>query len=75
MEGNIPISNFGDFEAKIVAGKLTLTLKMGVPSGEVKGGLTVDVDTSLLMDAIAKAIPGTVDDSIISVIKLALKAL
>ena len=75
MEGHIPISNFGDFEATIVGGKLLLTLKMGIPSGEVKGGLTVDVDTSLLMDAIAKAIPGTIDDAVLNVVKLALKAL
>ena len=75
MEGNIPISNFGDFEAKINAGKLVLTLKMGMPTGEVKGGLEVEVETGLVLDAIAKAIPGQVDDAVFNVIKLALKAI
>lgn len=58
----------GDLKLKIEAGKLVLVLdSAGVD-------VSVVVETDYFMDKLAAAIPGTIDDAVIGMIKAALKA-
>ena len=63
------------------AGKYDVTFKTGTLRVEasyasgVTAGLFVEVSSDAVLDALAKAIPGTVDDAVIALIKAALKAI
>ena len=62
----------GDYDIEFKAGNLVATAKGGV--GGLKVGVVVELDSDIVLDAIAKAIPGTIDDAVIGLIKSTLKA-
>lgn len=68
VEGQL--GSVGSYDLEFQDGNLTVSLKADV--GPLKAGLTLVLDSAQLMDAVAKAIPGTVDDAVIGVIKAAL---
>ena len=70
--GSGKIGEVGAFSAKIEKGKLVLTIDAAVPSAGAVGSLKLEMDSGIVMDAIAKAIPGQVDDAVIAVMKAAL---
>ena len=73
--GKVEIGKVGEFDAKIEKGALVLNLGMNVGQAGVEGGLVVKVHMDVVLDVIAKAIPGQVDDAVIAVIKAAVAAL
>lgn len=61
----------GSMDLKFTEGKLKLTL--GLDSAGVDAGLYVDVDPDYFLDKLKEAIPGTIDDAIIDMLKVAFK--
>lgn len=64
----------GDVKAdvKFEAGKVKITVTY---SGSGAGaGLTVELDSAYFLDKLKDTIPGQIDDSVIELIKMALKA-
>lgn len=77
MEADIldgKIGAVGGYDLEFKGGKLTFVVDVAAPGGLVEGKLGVGVDAGAVLDAIAKAIPGTIDDAIIGVAKAALLA-
>lgn len=68
VEGNL--GTVGKYDIEFKAGKLVAEVTAAVPVGEA--GLVIKIDSGAVIDAIAKAIPGQVDDAILGVIKAAL---
>ncbi len=66
------IGSLGKFDVAFTGGKLIATGNLGYDGASVAVTLTLDSDG--VLDAIAKAIPGQIDDAVISVVKAALKA-
>ena len=66
-----PLGKIGDYDVQIKEGKLELTLNADVVGGSV--GVVVKIESCELLDLIAKAIPGTIDDAIVNIAKEALK--
>lgn len=60
----------GEYELELKGNNVCVTVKAGV--GPVKAGLTLELDSCALLDLIAKAIPGTLDDTLIALAKAAL---
>jgi hypothetical protein len=69
VEGNL--GTVGQYDLEFKGGKLVGTVKAAVSVGEVSMGLSID--SAAICDAIAKAIPGSVDDALLAVLKAALK--
>jgi len=67
-QGNV--GDVGHYDVKFENGKLVA--KLDVKQGVIEGDMSIKLDAGLVMDAIAKAIPGQIDDAIIGVIKAAL---
>lgn len=67
------IGEVGAYDLEFKEGALKFTLLLASPFG-VEGELNVKVKADAVMDAIAKAIPGQVDDAVLGLIKSALKA-
>lgn len=65
-----PIGAVGQYDLAFRGGKLTLSVSASEPVGSVLAAISVDAGT--VIDAIAKAIPGTVDDAILGLLKAAL---
>lgn len=65
-----PLGSVGKYDVSFSGGKLVAT----VSAAEGPAGINVSLvlDAGQVLDAIAKAIPGTFDDAIISVAKAAL---
>lgn len=75
MEADIldgKIGAVGGYDLEFKEGKLTFVVDVAAPGGLVSGKLGLGLDAGAVLDAIAKAIPGTIDDAIISVAKAAL---
>lgn len=70
VEGNI--GSVGSYDLEFKQGKLQFELKAAAPFG-VSAGLVVEMEADAIIDAIAKAIPGQIDDAIFGVLKAALK--
>ena len=64
----------GDVKAsvKIESGKVIVSSSLG--SKGVEGSIALSFDAGYFIDELAKAIPGTVDDAILAVVKAALLA-
>lgn len=65
-----PIGTVGAYDVDFKDGKLTAKVNAG--SDVVKADLTVELDAGVVLDKLAKAIPGTFDDAIIALAKTAL---
>jgi hypothetical protein len=63
-----PIGKIGAYDLEFKGGALCLKL-----TSEVGVSIEVSVGADMVLDAIAKAIPGQVDDAVIQLIKGALK--
>ena len=70
LEGNI--GNVGQYDVEFKGGKLVGKV-MAERSG-MSAAIELSVDSDVILDAIAKAIPGQIDDAVIGLIKAALKA-
>lgn len=68
VEGNI--GSVGQYDLEFKGGKLCLSVSAQAGPGEM--GLSIKVDAAKVVDALAKAIPGQVDDAIFGVFKAAL---
>lgn len=68
-----PIGPEAGVKLEIVAGKIVLSGNLN--SAGLGGGLTMSVDADYFLDKLAEAIPGSLDDAIIAVIKSAIKAI
>lgn len=64
------IGTVGDYDIQFVEGKLVITAKANYGVGSTS--VVQSLDAGAVLDALAKAIPGTIDDSIIGVIKAAI---
>lgn len=66
-----PIGELGSYELAWKSAALMLTVS--IKAGPLKVATSAEVDSMEAFDEIAKAIPGTIDDAVIGVIKAALK--
>ena len=69
------LGTVGDYDLFIKDGQLQFVLNAKVVSDGIKAGVSLSIDASVLLDLLAKAIPGTLDDAIIAVAKEAIKKL
>lgn len=73
MESHIADGNIGSvgkYDVDFKEGKLVIVSE--VMHGQSSAGLIVKIDGRQVLDAIAKAIPGQVDDAVIKVLESAL---
>ena len=70
LEG--PIGSVGSYDLAFKGGFLSLTIG-AKPGFGVEADMVVKVGADTLIDAMAAAIPGSVDDAIFAVLKQALK--
>jgi hypothetical protein len=71
MEKEIKIGTEGGVDVKLSGGFVTLEAKYaGV---EAQAGLSVSISVDKLLDKLAAAVPGQIDDAVIAVVKAALK--
>jgi hypothetical protein len=68
VEGNL--GTVGKYDVEFKGGCLVVELNAG--AGPVSGGVVIKVDAGKVLDAIAAAIPGQIDDAVIAMIKGAL---
>lgn len=68
VEGKL--GTVGDYELAVSSGKLVVTIN--VKHGVIASGLSLELDALAVLDVLAAAIPGTIDDAIINVAKAAL---
>lgn len=73
VEKAVELGKEGKAEIKIMNGKLYLVGKYD--GADMDAELMIGVEIDLLMDKLAAAIPGQVDDAIIGVMKAALKVI
>jgi hypothetical protein len=67
-QGNL--GTVGKYDLEFKEGSLVLQIDADMVVGSA--GLVVKVDSSKVLDALAKAIPGTIDDAVFAIIKTAL---
>lgn len=60
-------------KVEIKEGKIQLSAVLD--TGGLDAQVTVSVDSDYFLDELAKKIPGTIDDAVVGVLKVALKAL
>ncbi len=60
----------GKYDLQFADKHLVITVEYDAQG--MTGALTIKVDASVLLDELSKAIPGTIDDSVLSLIKAAL---
>lgn len=75
MEAKIisgPVGGAGKYSVDFKDGNLVAVLE--VAEGPFSGNLLAKIDAGQVLDALAKAVPGQLDDAVIAVIKAALKA-
>jgi len=70
VDGNI--GTVGNYKLEFKGGKLRAEAGAKAEFG-LSGGGSVEIDSDVVIDAINKAIPGTIDDAFGSVLKAALK--
>lgn len=66
------IGSVGAYDLEFKGGKLTFKLSAGASGLSAMVGIEADAD--VVLDALAKAIPGHVDDALLGLMKSALKA-
>ena len=64
------LGTVGKYDLEFKEGSLVLQIDADMVVGSA--GLVVKVDSSKVLDALAKAIPGTIDDAVFAIIKTAL---
>lgn len=64
------VGSVGKYDVEFKDGKLVA--EIDAAAGPLEAGLLVKLDAGKVLDALAKAIPGTFDDAIIGVAKAAL---
>ena len=67
-----PLGSVGKVEVKVAGGVLSVELDAGAVG--LSAGVVLKLDSDQVCDALAKAIPGTIDDALLGVLKVALKA-
>lgn len=67
------IGELGAYDVEFKGGKLIA--KASIEKLGLSAALELSADSDLVLDAIAKAIPGKIDDAVVSVIKVALKSM
>ena len=70
-----PLGKVGTIDVKVEKAMLIVDTKLKIEVAGVAIDNIISLDACVVFDAIAKAIPGTVDDQIIGLIKSALKNL
>jgi len=68
---NGPVGSVGSYDVSFKGGKLILVGSAELPPGE-SVSLSISVDANKVLDALAAAIPGKIDDAVIGLIKMAL---
>ena len=71
MEKNIEISNEANFDLEFKEGKLML--KCGYDGKGLDAGLYIELEADYFLDKLAEKIPGKLDDTVIAMLKGALK--
>lgn len=66
------VGSEGGYSVDFKGGNLVALLD--VKEGPFQGHVEAKIDSDMVLDAIAKAIPGQIDDAVIAVIKAALKS-
>lgn len=66
-----PIGTVGAYDVEFKGGFLVAKINAG--AGPVSANAEVKIGADALLDAIARAIPGTIDDVILNLLKTALK--
>lgn len=69
ISGNL--GTVGSYDVAFKGGNLIVSLTAAIPPGE-SGSVTLSVDSNKVLDALAAAIPGKIDDAVIAIIKAAL---
>ena len=67
-KGNL--GTVGDYDLAFQGGKLVGLVDLNLPA--LSGMLSVKLDAGKVLDALAKAVPGTLDDVLIALLKKAL---
>lgn len=67
-KGNL--GTVGDYDLAFSGGKLVAKVDLNLPV--LVGGLQVSLDAGKVLDALAKAVPGSLDDVLIALLKKAL---
>lgn len=67
------LGSVGAYDVEFKGGKLVARISAAAPFG-LEGAMELSLSSDMVLDAIAKAIPGQIDDAVISLIKSALKA-
>jgi len=62
----------GSYDIEFKGGKLVARVSAAAPFG-LEAGILLSLDSDAVLDAIARAIPGSIDDAVVNVIKGALK--
>jgi hypothetical protein len=70
VEGKI--GTVGEYDLEWKEGKLVFVLRAKDPLGISSAGLEISLSAEAVLDSLAKAIPGTIDDAIFGLIKAAL---
>lgn len=68
VEGNL--GTVGKYDVEFKEGKLVA--EISAEAGPLEAGMVVKLDAGKVIDALAKAIPGQVDDAVFGVLKAAL---
>ena len=68
------LGTVGAYDLEFKDGELRLTIDVNAPLGIGTAGLKLGIKADAVLDAIANAIPGQIDDAVINLIKSALKA-
>lgn len=75
MDKELVQGNLGEvakYDVEFKEGKLVAAINAEAAQGMVEAGMVVKLDAGKVLDALAKAIPGTMDDAMIGVVKAAL---
>lgn len=73
MEAHIvggALGSVGKYDVAFKGGQLVA--EVDVNEGPFVGGLVVKLDAGKVLDALAAAVPGSIDDAVISIVKAAL---
>ncbi len=70
VEGSI--GEVGKYDVDFKEGKLVAAVDAGDKEGMVSAGLVVKLDAGKVIDALARAIPGQIDDAVLGLMKAAL---
>lgn len=66
------LGNVGEYDLEFKNGMLSLSVK--ADAGPLKAGLSIELGADAVIDALKVAIPGTLDDALLELLKSALKA-